>query len=176
MSRRPRLVTALPMLLLASASACGGAATADPGADRNRELVQQFVTEADQQTTPEAFRAFIDRWMTPDFTSHAPGMPPADLTAYKAVIDVYMTAFSEFKHEIVQSVAEGDRVAAVVRITCKHSGEFQGIKPTGRTVTVDEIVLFRFANGKIAEEWYVFDEAGLMRQLSAPADSAHQQH
>jgi predicted ester cyclase len=33
---------------------------------------------------------------------------------------------------------------------------------------VDEIVIFRIAEGKIAEAWEVFDEAGMWRQLGVP--------
>ncbi len=40
-----------------------------------------------------------------------------------------------------------------------------GVEPTGRSCTVDEIVIFRIADGKIAEAWEVFDEAGMWRQL-----------
>jgi predicted ester cyclase len=40
-----------------------------------------------------------------------------------------------------------------------------GVEPTGRSCTVDEIVIFRVADGRIAEAWEVFDEAGMRRQL-----------
>jgi hypothetical protein len=43
-----------------------------------------------------------------------------------------------------------------------------GVQPTERSCTVDEIVIFRIAGGRIAEAWEVYDEAGMWRQLGVP--------
>ena len=53
-----------------------------------------------------------------------------------------------------------------------HRGELMGIEPTGKSVSVEAISVFRIADGKIAEEWTVWDALGLMQQLGtvpAPA-------
>jgi hypothetical protein len=34
-----------------------------------------------------------------------------------------------------------------------HQGEYMGIEPTGKSVTYNEIFIFRFVNGRIAETW-----------------------
>ena len=44
-----------------------------------------------------------------------------------------------------------------------------GVAPTGRTIAVEEIVVLRFLDGKIVEEWGVIDLATLQRQLEASA-------
>ena len=49
-----------------------------------------------------------------------------------------------------------------------HHGTIVGVEPTGQSCTVDEIVIFRIADGKIEEAWEVFDEAGMWRQLGVP--------
>jgi predicted ester cyclase len=41
----------------------------------------------------------------------------------------------------------------------------EGIPPTGKTVTMSMFTIFRLVDGKIAEEWEIFDELGLMTQL-----------
>lgn len=46
-----------------------------------------------------------------------------------------------------------------------HRKEIVGVAPTGRTCTVDEIVIFRIADDKVAEAWEVYDDAGMWRQL-----------
>jgi predicted ester cyclase len=48
-----------------------------------------------------------------------------------------------------------------------HQGEFQGLSPTGRNVTVRGVGIFRIAGGKIVEEWWQEDLLGLLRQLEA---------
>jgi predicted ester cyclase len=40
-----------------------------------------------------------------------------------------------------------------------------GIAPTGRSVTVSEIIIDRFAEGKIVESWRLFDQMAMMQQL-----------
>jgi predicted ester cyclase len=48
-----------------------------------------------------------------------------------------------------------------------HEGEFQGIAPSGETVTISGMGIARVDNGQIAESWWEFDALGLMTQLGA---------
>jgi hypothetical protein len=40
-----------------------------------------------------------------------------------------------------------------------------GVPPTGRSVTYNEIFIFRFVNGRIAETWGVVDVFSQLKQL-----------
>src|SRR5262249_39291717 len=72
----------------------------------------------------------------------------------------------DWRFSLLSLVAEGDRVVAHIPYSGTHrGGVIAGVEPTGRSCTVDEIVIFRIADGKIAEAWEVFDEAGMWRQL-----------
>ena len=42
-----------------------------------------------------------------------------------------------------------------------------GLQPTGKSVTYNEIFIFRFLKGRIAETWGVVDVLSQMRQLGA---------
>jgi predicted ester cyclase len=55
----------------------------------------------------------------------------------------------------------------LVRFTFRgtHHGDFMGIPPTGRTVAVPGLIVYRIANGKIAEHWIQMDNMALMQQL-----------
>ena len=46
-------------------------------------------------------------------------------------------------------------------------GEFAGIAPTGKKITIEEFHIFRLAGGKIVEQWGMPDVQGLMTQLNA---------
>ena len=46
-------------------------------------------------------------------------------------------------------------------------GTFWGIAPTGASVTVPEISIYRVAHGRVAEQWCLVDELGRMQQLGA---------
>ncbi len=54
-------------------------------------------------------------------------------------------------------LAEGDRVVTRLTVRGTHQGDFQGIPPTGKPVTVSGINIDRIANGKIQESWAQFD-------------------
>jgi predicted ester cyclase len=46
-----------------------------------------------------------------------------------------------------------------------HKGELEGMPPTGKTFTSSFFTVFRIVDGKIVEEWEIFDELGMMMQL-----------
>ena len=67
--------------------------------------------------------------------------------------------------EYEEPIAESDKVAIRVIMHGTHQGEFFGIPPTGKQVTVSGIHIVRIANGRIAEHWGTIDDLGFMRQL-----------
>jgi steroid delta-isomerase-like uncharacterized protein len=48
-----------------------------------------------------------------------------------------------------------------------HHGQFLGIPPTGKTVTLRGIDMYRVQDGKIAEHWNVVDIFGFCQQVGA---------
>ena len=46
-----------------------------------------------------------------------------------------------------------------------HKGDLAGIPPSGKTLTGTVFTVFRLDDGKIAEEWEILDELGMMHQL-----------
>ena len=77
----------------------------------------------------------------------------------------WRTAFPDFRFEVADLIAEGDKVVARVPFTGTHRGQLMDIAPTGRTVRVGEILILRIADGKIAEAWEEYDELEMRRQL-----------
>ena len=77
----------------------------------------------------------------------------------------FRSAFPDFHVTIEDQIAEGDRVATRWTMRGTHEGEFRGISPTGKQITVTGIGIFRFSDGKVVESWDNFDQLGMMRQL-----------
>src|SRR3954469_6867813 len=75
-------------------------------------------------------------------------------------------AFPDLEAEIEDVVASEDRVAVRVHFRGTHSGEFQGIPATGRTIHYISHEFYRVKDGLITEEWICSDMATLFRQLS----------
>jgi predicted ester cyclase len=80
----------------------------------------------------------------------------------------YLRAAFPDRVDIVEEViAEGDKVGLLFRLTGTHRGDLFGIPPTGRKADVYEIAILKIANGRVAEGWFMADEAGLLKQLGA---------
>jgi predicted ester cyclase len=145
--------------------ACGGQPRAAQ-LEENKRLVRQLIQELDES---DGSLEFIDRWMTPDFRTHINSPDAMDLAAYREFMAGALEAFSDQRHEIHYMIAEDDLVATGLTLHAVHSGEYLGIAPTGRTVSVEEIVVLRLREGKISEEWALMNLAALQQQLEAPA-------
>ena len=81
-------------------------------------------------------------------------------------IGPFREAFADFRMEIVDLIAEGDKVVAHFRCSGTHEGVWRGRPATGRRFEgVDEIYIFRVKNGKLAGAVAVEDNLARMRQL-----------
>jgi predicted ester cyclase len=93
---------------------------------------------------------------------YAPELAPAA----RRWITPFRASFPDVHMEIVELIAEGDKV--VGRFTCSatHLGEWLGQAPTGRRFEqVDEVAIFRFRDGRIVHAWSLEDTLGRLRQL-----------
>jgi predicted ester cyclase len=62
-------------------------------------------------------------------------------------------------------VAEGDMVVVHETYRLRHKGEFQGISPTGKEVSITGTEIYRIADGKFVGQWVEGDMLGLLQQL-----------
>ena len=78
----------------------------------------------------------------------------------------FRASFPDLHMEIVELIAEGDKV--VGRFTCSatHLGDWLGHPPTGRRFErVDEVAIFRLRDGRIAHAWSLEDTLARLQQL-----------
>ena len=82
-------------------------------------------------------------------------------------IAVFGQAFPDYSMDVHEVLADGDK--AVLRTTFHgvHKGEFQGVAPTNRDVSMPLIIIYRIEDDKIVEHWMTADLLGLMQQLDA---------
>jgi steroid delta-isomerase-like uncharacterized protein len=62
-------------------------------------------------------------------------------------------------------IAEGDKVAVYATAQGTHTGAFHGVPATGKRYELTTLTVWRFVDGKIAEEWVFLNELDLYRQL-----------
>ena len=84
------------------------------------------------------------------------------------VIADTLLAFPDWHENIVDIIAEDDKIVTRYVSTGTHTGAYQGIAPTGNKIKVDEISIFRIKNGKVTEQWCLMDDLALAKQLETP--------
>jgi steroid delta-isomerase-like uncharacterized protein len=103
-----------------------------------------------------------------NYSLHFCGMPPLDWNASKKeFLAPFNKAFPDLTRDIVDLVAEGDKVAVSINVTGTYKGEFQGIPATGKQVSFTAMDILTIVDGKITEEWATADIMGLMQQIGA---------
>ncbi|HEV3505058.1 MAG TPA: ester cyclase, partial [Actinomycetes bacterium] len=129
--------------------------------ERNKELSRRF-TALFNTDDPAALAAAIGEVTTADVELHAGSAGEVrGRRQFQQVIEAWRAAFPDVRSTVEEQVAEGDRV--VTRWTARgtHTGDFQGMVPTGRSFTLTGITIERVVDGKIAEVWVNRDDLGL---------------
>lgn len=166
----------LTLLGLAALLITGGrtlpeaAARRRSSADSLRALVRQGYKEMFNQGNLAA----VDKYLAADYVEHQtmPGQATGR-EALKQVITALRTAFPDLHITLEDMVVEGDKVAVRSTLRGTQKGEFMGIAPTGKSITMTAIDILRFQNGKAVEHWGNEDDLGLLQQLGAvPAPPA----
>ena len=100
------------------------------------------------------------------------GSGPTDgLMAYIDGCKDVTTGFPDYHWELQDLVVGQDKIAARLIGRGTHTGPFGGLAPTGRKISTQELVIYRFAEGKIAQVWG--DLFPVVRDaLTASADAA----
>jgi steroid delta-isomerase-like uncharacterized protein len=103
---------------------------------------------------------------SPQIIYHQAGTPDIKgIEAYQKYDDVILAAFPDAQFTIEDLIASGDKI--VWRYTARgtHKGPFMGVPPTGKEIAFKGIVIERFEDDLIVEEWSVSDRLSLFQQL-----------
>jgi steroid delta-isomerase-like uncharacterized protein len=139
--------------------------------EQNKALVRQLVEAAINQGNI----SMIDELLIPDFVEHEelpPGIPPGR-EAPKVLFTMLRSAFPDLKATIEHLIAEGDEVVLHMTWTGTHKGEFMGIPPTGKRISINVIDILGLAEGKFVEHWGVMDSMAMMQQLGVVPTPDH---
>ena len=131
-------------------------------AEENKAASRRFYEEVINQKQ----LAVLDEVAGDNYLSHdlPPGLP-SGREGLKVFISVFHAAFPDGHLTIDQMIAEGDTVATRLTFRGTHTGEFQGIPPTGKQVTIPALDMARFVNGKLVEHWGGPNQMSLLQQL-----------
>ena len=112
-----------------------------------RRLIEEVVNQGRLEVTDELF--------SPELAAAARESDAA-----------FRAAFSDWHMELVDLVAEDDKVVGRFRCSGTHTGPWLGIAATGRRFEqVDEVAILRVQDGRFVDYWALEDTAGRLRQL-----------
>jgi predicted ester cyclase len=141
--------------------------------ERNRRTAERFLYGTHSKNIADV--SVIDDTVGPGIVCHGfPGMTIRDKESYKNFFRVFRQSFSDMDWKVHALVADENYVSARWQIWATHSGEFAGVKPDGRRITFDGMVLYRLEDGLITETWLHINEAMLLGQIGALTAGASQ--
>ena len=129
-----------------------------------RELVQLFY----EKFWNEVDLGIADEILHPDVTFR--GSVGLGATGRREVCDYVLmvtTALSGYRCDVESLIADGERVAAKVRFSGNHTGEFLGYAPTGRRVEWVGAAFFSVERDKLRDVWVLGDLESLRAQLGS---------
>jgi steroid delta-isomerase-like uncharacterized protein len=131
--------------------------------ETNKALVRRFYEAVDAGDVSVVPELFAPEWVNVD-----PALPPlSGLEGAAMLIGMFTVSFPDFTSRLDMVVAEDERVAVHAVHSGTHQGDFMGIPPTGKRVTVTANGIYTCRDGKIVENRVVFDALGLLQQLGA---------
>jgi steroid delta-isomerase-like uncharacterized protein len=131
-------------------------------------LARRIVEEVIGQGKVE----LIDDLLADDFVEHeAPPGVPEGKDSLRGFVEMFRGAFPDLKAKVVATAVDGDEVWVQSNVTGTHKGEFNGIPPTGKTVSIALFDRIRTRDGKAIEHWGLSDNLTMMIQLGVVPES-----
>jgi predicted ester cyclase len=138
-------------------------------AEANKATFKRFHDAANTGDADFLFKT-IDELVSPDAVVRTP--LPIGATGAQALKQVWAMLLRVYPdiHLVVEDlIAEGDKVVGRTTVSGTHQGEFMGVAGTGKSVTYNEIFIFRIVDGKVVETWGVVDVYAQMKQIGVVA-------
>lgn len=142
-------------------------------AEANKELIHRFIAEVLNSRN----LGVLDELVAPGFENHAaPPQSRHGIESWKRVLGA-VHAIGPEQYTIEDMIAEGEKVAVRLIRSGTHEREMRTamgvIPPTGRHFEIQNMHIFRLADGKIVEHWATRDDLGLLQQLGATPQHDH---
>jgi predicted ester cyclase len=149
-------------VVLASASTLLAQPRPVPASSPQQQIIVRYFEQVLDGGRVDVLEELID----PQCEIHRPEGELKGLPALRSMVAGRRSNFSSFHTRIHDLIESGDRVVARLTHEGMASGPYRFRIGThdvkNRNMTWDAIVIFRFQNGKIAEEWVSRDELGML--------------
>lgn len=148
-------------------------------AEGNKDLCRRFI----QKIFNESELSLIGDFLSPDVVNHELAGALGDNTPKGQNIQwmadlfyLYRCAFPDLHAEVLDQVAEGEKVVTRLRMRGTQTGALMTIPASGKEIDITGIRIDRVLDGKIVESWFQLDMFGMLTQIEAlPAINRHTQ-
>jgi steroid delta-isomerase-like uncharacterized protein len=111
----------------------------------------------------------LDELVEEDVIVHSDNLPETiyGREAYKQAVGAFWQAFPDLNFKIEDVIVDvgGEMLAVRTTNTGTFKGELMGIPPTGKSFQVLMLAAARVRNGRLAEVWFVSNDASTLTQL-----------
>ena len=129
-----------------------------------RGLIEQGLRLLDEHRLDELITHYH-----PDCVMIAPTGEEVGPDGIRQMLQLQVEAFPDIRHELVDAVEQGDKIAFILRLTGTHTGTFVTpmgpIEPTGRRISYRSCALVAFRGDKISQWNSFYDTSGIAAQL-----------
>ncbi len=125
-----------------------------------RLISQRVINEKDYSA--------IEGHLTASYIYHGlGGMTAQTPKGFMEAIKGFHSAIPDLQSEIIDIVGEGDRLVIRFNFTGTHKGDFLGFPASGANLKFEGMIMRRFENEKIAEDWDYFDFPTVVSQIQS---------
>jgi predicted ester cyclase len=108
----------------------------------------------------------VDEVLAEDFRFRGSlGLETCGRSDFINYIQIIRQAFPDFYNQIIETIAEDNRVVARLNYSGTHRGRIFEIDATGIKVSYDGVAIFAIGGGQLTSGWVLGDLFALMRQL-----------
>lgn len=126
--------------------------------EENKAIIRSLY-EADNKKD----LSILDELISPDFVD--PSFQLRGPESYKQFETMFFKGFPDWQETIEDIIAEGDKVWVRFTGTGTHSGEWRGLAPTGKKITLHGVQIWRITDGKVVEKHSIIDLLDALKQL-----------
>jgi predicted ester cyclase len=132
--------------------------------EKNKEIVLRFNRDVLEQGKIESFHELV----ASNVINHAApeGAPNGPESMTHFLFGILRTGFPDITVEILDQIAEGDKVTTRKILRGTHTGDFMGISPSHKKVAIKVIDIIRLHGGQYAEHWGMSNLSDVTRELS----------
>jgi predicted ester cyclase len=110
--------------------------------------------------------SIADEYYLADYVRHHPTpSDAASLNDLKDQVIANRTLFPDYKLAFEDLIIDADRLIVFAAVTGTNTAPLEDREPTGKSIHMNGIYVFRIAEGKIAEEWTYFNLLSYYLQL-----------